>query len=123
MIKRTPLRRKFKPIKKKSDKQKEKDIEDAERTLRLHQWFQELWDNLPEEKRCTVCKKRIFGDNSTIYWDHLIEKQNRWDIAFELWNILFVCGDCHTKRNNGFPLPKHKEFIKKAIEYDKSQRK
>lgn len=120
MIKRTPLKRIFKPIKRVSDRQKEKN---TERTQTLHEWFQLLWDKLPVSRYCTICGTPIYGLNKPIYWDHLIEKQNRWDIAFEEWNICFCCGDCHTKRSNGFPLPKHQELINKAIEYDKSKGK
>lgn len=116
------MKRTFKPIKRVSDRQKEKNEIDAERTQRLHEWFQKLWDLLPGKKFCTVCKRPIYGLNKPIYWDHLIEKQHRWDIAFEEWNICFVCGDCHTKRNNGYPLPEHQELINKAINYDKSKR-
>lgn len=119
-MKRTPIKRTFKPLKRVSSRQKVKNTGDAERTKKLHLWFDKLWEALPEKKFCTICGKPIWGNNNPIYWDHLIEKAPRWDIAFEEWNIVFVCGDCHTKRNNGFPLPKHKELILKAIEYDKS---
>lgn len=120
-MKRTPIKRSFKPIKKVSEKQKEKNTEDAERTKKLHLWFQELWDKMPYYKYCSICNTPIYGENNSIYWDHLIEKANRWDIAFEEWNICFCCGNCHYQRSNGFPKEKHKELILKAIEYDKSK--
>ena len=53
-----------------------------------------------------------------MYWDHLIEKSPRPDLAFEEWNLIFLCGECHSQKTNGFAMEKHKELIKKAQQRD-----
>lgn len=86
---------------------------------KLHAWFQELWDGMTLPRKCMICEKKIYGENRTIYWDHLIEKANRKDIAFEKWNIIFVCDDCHTNRHNGIIPLKYLEWIEFAKIMDK----
>jgi hypothetical protein len=89
-------------------------------TRELHKWFQSLWDRIiPESRKCLICGIPLVGENKTIYWDHLIEKTNRKDIAFETWNILLVCGDCHSNRHNGIIPDKYQEWIDFAKEVDK----
>jgi len=35
-------------------------------------------------------------------------------LKYEKKNMFFCCGDCHTKKGNGFPVEKHREAIEKA---------
>lgn len=97
-----------------SEKQKEKNIVKKENTEILHNWFNTLWKKLPQNKYCTICNKTIYGDNLSIYWDHLVLKSKYPEFALEEDNIVFLCGACHAKRTNGFPHPKHQKLIDEA---------
>lgn len=79
------------------------------------QWllFQELWRALPE-KKCWSCGAKIYGPNKPLYWDHLLEKSKYPELRYEKENLYFCCGDCHQKKNMGWPTDKHKQAIKKA---------
>ena len=105
-----------KGINKVSEKQKKKNIEKKENTEILHRWFDILWKKLPGNKLCTICNTPIYGENLSIYWDHLILKSKYPEFALEEDNIVFLCGDCHTNRTNGFPHPKHQKLIEEAEE-------
>lgn len=50
------------------------------------------------------------------YFDHLIEKSSRPDLAYEKDNIFICCLACHTLKTDGHPTEVHKEAIEKAIE-------
>ena len=80
------------------------------------QWnlFQKLWEALPKIKRCWSCDARIFGPNKPLYWDHLLEKNKYPELRLEPKNLFFCCGDCHQKKNMGWPTVKHKEAIEQA---------
>lgn len=104
-------------IRKISEKQKQKNKEKAEATKRLHVFFLELWDKLPKNKKCICCGDSIWGEISTIYFDHLLEKSKYPELAMEIDNIYYpVCSNCHGSKTNGYPKPKHKEAILKAKE-------
>lgn len=101
-------------INKVSEKQKEKNIKKKENTKILHNWFNVLWEKLPRDKYCSICSTPIYGENLSIYWDHLLEKSQYPQFELDERNICFCCGDCHTRKTNGSPLPKHKELIEQA---------
>ena len=77
------------------------------------QFIQKLWDKLPNVKRCWNCGTPIWGENSTLYWDHLLEKEIFPEYELEESNHFFCCGECHSRKTNGFPGQKHKEAIEK----------
>jgi hypothetical protein len=80
------------------------------------QWklFQELWAKLPVPRKCWSCDKPVYGTNKPLYWDHLLEKNKYPDLRLEPKNLFFCCGDCHQKKNMGWPTAKHKEAIEQA---------
>ncbi len=103
-----------KEIKRISKKQEERKQIKKENTKILHNWFNELWGKLPRNKHCTICSAPIYGENLTVYWDHLLEKNQYPELALEERNIVFCCQNCHEAKTNGHPLPKHKELIEQA---------
>lgn len=80
------------------------------------QWelFQEMWKELPDRKKCWSCDKPVYGQNKPLYWDHLLEKSKYPELRYEKKNLFFCCGDCHQKKNMGWPTQKHKEAIENA---------
>ncbi len=108
-----------KSIKRITDKQIEKNALKRERTRILHELFDKMWKRLPKFKYCTICDKIIYGENSSIYWDHLIPKSKRPDLELEEWNILFVCSECHSNRHLKKIPDKYLRFIKEAENYAK----
>lgn len=99
--------------KEKTQEQKEKDREEG---ARMWFFFSLLWSKLPKDKFCSSCGTPIWGENKSYYWDHLLEwkKDEYAHLKYEEENMYFCCGDCHTKKTNGFPTPKHKEAIEEA---------
>lgn len=81
---------------------------------KLHEWMLSLWNKMPKTKQCRSCGQKIWGEFSTVYFDHLLPKKKYPEFAFEEKNIYFCCGLCHNKKENGFPTPSHKEAIEKA---------
>lgn len=77
--------------------------------------IQKWWDEM-KDRRCQACGKKIWGENKTLYWDHLLDKAKYPEFDLEKNNHFFCCWDCHTEKGNGFPKPKHLEAIEKAKE-------
>lgn len=77
--------------------------------------FQLHWDTHPD-KKCEVCDKQLYGENLTIYHEHLLDKgiQRYEHLKFEIDNLALVCGTCHACKTAGFPLPRHQELIEEA---------
>ena len=95
---------KSKGLRKQSEKYKEGKEDRIAYGERMMQLFEEHWNSY-ERKECFACGKPIWGENLTIYSDHLIEKSylkkiNREDLIFDLRNLVLVCGDCHTNKTN-----------------------
>lgn len=80
---------------------------------KMWNFFLYLWEKI-KVKRCWACKKPIYGECLSIYFDHLLEKSVYEELKYEEENIFFCCGDCHTRKGNGFPHPVHAEAIEKA---------
>jgi hypothetical protein len=83
---------------------------------RLQELYDKLWLKLPRRKTCSCCGTVIYGDNKTIYWDHILDKSVYPDFALEEWNLLFVCGDCHAQKSMGHPTEKHQKIIAEVKE-------
>jgi len=47
-------------------------------------------------------------------FDHLLEKSKWPEFKYEERNICLCTMSEHTKKTNGFPLPKHQELIEQA---------
>lgn len=98
------------PIKRKKKTQQEIDRDKEERE-KMWRFFNSLWGKLPKIKRCWNCGRRIYGENLSLYWDHLCEKETYPELKYKEENMFFCCGDCHTNKTNGWPGEKHKEAI------------
>ena len=109
-MKRSFLKKNYK------EKEREYSMED------LFSLYRRLWNKLGTNKFCSICNTPIYGDIKTIYFDHLIEKNGRPDLALMEWNIAFCCENCHYKKNTGFALEKHKELINEAIKRDNEEK-
>lgn len=118
-MKRVPLRRGTKSLRRTSIKRKiksEEQINDEnEEKEKMWRLFEQLWNGL-REKRCWNCNCPIYGENLTIYWDHCLQKDKYPELKFERNNLFFCCSSCHQLKGNGFPGEKHLEAINKAKE-------
>lgn len=83
---------------------------------KLWSLYNELWEALPKKKHCSSCGKQIYGENKSIYWDHLLDKSKFPELMYEAWNLYFVCGDCHSQKSMGHPTRKHQAAIDQAKE-------
>jgi 5-methylcytosine-specific restriction endonuclease McrA len=115
-LKRKPGTLKFTPLKKGGMiKRKISDrkhlIDRKEEGEKLWQLFEEHWRIKPHI--CQSCNCKLFGENKSIYHDHLLEHgRERYEhLKFEMDNLFLVCFDCHTKKGNGYPTEKHQEAI------------
>ena len=99
-------------INKVSKKQVVKNVEKAKLLDKQKQLFELHWKSKPHN--CQVCELKLGSENLSIYHDHILEKSKFPELRFELENLILVCFSCHQKKTNGFPEPKHQEFINKA---------
>lgn len=91
-----------------------KDIPSDKGTWEMHNFFEELWGQLPKIKKCWSCGKRIYGENLSIYWDHLLPKEIYPELKYNKENMFFCCSECHDLKTRGFPTKKHQEAIERA---------
>ena len=118
-MKRTPLKRNQKPLKRSglkkiSKKGKIKVKKNIERGNEMRLFFYSLWSKRPHE--CQSCSSPLGHEPHSYNFDHLLEKSKYPDLAFNEDNIFICCLDCHTKKTNGHPTEKHLEAINKAKE-------
>lgn len=104
-------------INKVSKKQIIKNIEKKTLYQKQLELFELHWNS--KLHKCESCNALLGSENKTIFHDHLIGKNPHPELRFELKNLLLVCFECHTKKENSFPTLKHQEFINKAYDYFK----
>ena len=120
---KTPLKKNSKPLKKSylSKKPTEKALlakeKKKEYTIEQTKMFLDIWKNNPHN--CQSCDKYLGEEPLSLYFDHLIEKSQRKDIALCKWNIYICCSDCHSAKTNGYPTLPHAQAIEQAKLYDK----
>lgn len=73
------------------------------------------WDTHPD-KKCESCGKQLYGENLTLYHDHLLEKSVYPQYAYDLDNLFLCCSKCHSAKSMKNPTPTHLKAIKKAYE-------
>lgn len=109
-MKRTPLKRKYTPIKKISEKGKRKKQEKIAKTKILHEWFLELWDSRQLFNgsifycRCEECGKmltRQFYRGNSCCFSHILAKSSFPELALWDKNLMIVCPDCHALYESG----------------------
>jgi len=119
-MKRTPLKRGSSLLKRSHMKQKSKGkelSEEKQEKYKMLLFFELFWISLPEGgKRCWSCSKPLYEPMRTYYFDHLIEKSKRPDLALERDNIFLCCLTCHSLKTDGHPTDPHREAIEKAKE-------
>lgn len=79
------------------------------------EFYNSLWDNHPT-KKCDSCSVQLWGENLSLYHDHLIEKSVRPDLRYEPKNMALVCTNCHSSKSMGNPTKEHLELINRAKE-------
>ncbi len=99
-----------KKISYKSAKQKVKDIEKKEYTSKQFSMFYDIWAK--RRHYCESCVLWLGNEPLSIFFDHLLEKSIYKEFALLEENIYLCCGECHTKKTNGFPTENHRKTIK-----------
>lgn len=79
---------------------------------KMYALFDLHWDTHPD-KKCESCGKQLWGENLTIYHDHLLEKSVYPELMYAIDNLFLVCLDCHTKKPSK-PTENHLEAIEQA---------
>jgi 5-methylcytosine-specific restriction endonuclease McrA len=119
-MKRTPLKRGSSLLKRSHFKKKAKGEEITEKDkgkYKMMAFFELFWLSLPEGARvCRSCEKPLYEPIRSYYFDHLIEKSKRPDLAYKPENIFLCCLTCHSLKTDGHPTEKHKDAIEKAKE-------
>jgi 5-methylcytosine-specific restriction endonuclease McrA len=105
--------KKYKGVNKVTEKQKVKIQEKKEYTKTQFEMFLEIWEE--KEHYCESCECYLGDEPLSVFFDHLIEKSKRKDLALEKENIFLCCLQCHSSKTNGYPTEKHKQAIIKAI--------
>lgn len=114
-MKRSPLKRGKKALKKRSPEAKERLRERKDRAEKLHDFFLSIWLSLmPMERSCQSCFKPLSDPPRDYYFDHLLEKSKYPALAFEKDNIFLCCLVCHSLKTDGSPTILHKRAIEKA---------
>lgn len=94
-----------KPLRKVSEKQKEKKIIKTDDTKKLHEWFLQIWDKTENSNGYCFCfetgkpmHRSIYRNNSCCY-HHPLEKSNPKYKQFRMeeWNILIVLPEIHNQ--------------------------
>jgi len=110
-MKRTPLKRGKAKL---SRKAKGRDMK---RIVDEFNFFADIWGATSEANRkCESCGKKLYEPARSYYFDHLIEKSKRPDLAFEKDNIFLCCLTCHSLKTDGHPTEVHRKAIEKAKE-------
>lgn len=99
-----------KKIQYKSAKQKLKDVEKKEYTNKQFQMFFNIWSK--RRHYCESCGLWLGNEPLSIFFDHLLEKSKYPEFALIENNIYLCCGECHTRKTNGFPTENHRKAIK-----------
>ena len=114
-----PLTAKSSPLKKSGRigvrKKSESEIRaNKEAIQQMWELFEKHWSI--KEHICENCKDPIWGDNLTLYHDHLLEKgiEKYEHLKYEIENLFLCCWRCHTNKGNGWPGELHKAAIEAA---------
>ena len=93
----------------KSPEEKQQQSEDIAAMWLL---FEEHWEKKPH--RCENCDVQIYGENKSLYHDHLLEKSKYKELKYEIDNLYLVCADCHTRKTNGSISVRYQKAINNA---------
>lgn len=98
-----------KKIQYKSAKQKIKDAEKKEYTIKQFNLFYDIWAK--KRHYCESCGLWLGDEAKSIFFDHLLEKSKYPEFALMEENIYICCLNCHSAKTNGFPTFKHQQAI------------
>lgn len=121
-MKRTPLKRgnsKLRSTYKSMDtkKQEEHSKQVSQKKAEMFAFLVQFFIELPNGSRvCNSCGKQLSNEIRSYYFDHLIEKSKRPDLALEKDNIFLCCLECHALKTDGHPTEIHQKAIEKARE-------
>lgn len=75
------------------------------------QWdfFISIWNG--HSHNCENCDKNLGSEPRSYMFDHLLEKSQYPEMAYEKSNIFLCCLECHANKTGGFPGEKHKQAI------------
>lgn len=119
-MKKTPLKKGLKTLHKGGSLTKvaiKKKMREEKKKADMFNFFEGIWNQISfEDRRCNSCGASLYSPFKSYYFDHLIEKSKRPDLALERGNMFICCFDCHYKKTNGHPTKKHQEAVEKAKE-------
>lgn len=99
-------------IKRKKKSEQEK-LHDQIESARMWFFWSLIWAQL-KDKNCWECGVYLGKEMKSYMFDHLLEQNKYEELKYEKENIFICCGDCHTKKTNGFPGEKHRQAIDNA---------
>lgn len=113
MLRKTPLKRGNKPLKRTPLKHKS---DKRPKVSKDKQWefFYEIWNERPHYSE--VSGEYLGEEPYSYMFDHAMEKSKYPEHAFNKDNIILCTLLEHSSKTNGFPKPKHKELIEKIKE-------
>lgn len=128
-MKRTPLKRNQKPLKKSRLKQSSKPKtvldENRENTMKMKLWFMEIWDERQDKNGNCYCfetgqlmKREVYRENSACY-DHVLEKQENQfpQYKFTKKNIVIILPTVHYQKGTNIDFtPKIKTYKQHLLE-------
>lgn len=105
-----------------SSKQKEKNKEKTEQTLKQFALFREIWDEREDETGFCYCFETnqrldpvLYRSNSAVY-DHVLEKQTYPEYRFNKKNIVILHPEVHQQKGNNIDkCPKLKAYREKLL--------
>jgi hypothetical protein len=127
-MKRTPLKRSQKPLRKKAlvtyRRPSKAEAEEAPRDMR--EFFLELWDEREDENGFCYCfetgrpmRRSLYRENSACY-DHVLEKHLFPQYKFNKENLIIVLPDVHFQKGTDLNFtPKIKELREGLLEKHK----
>lgn len=99
-------------LRKRSEKAVTRIFEKKQQQEMLERFFKDIWDKIrPEYRLCQECGKHLGVEPRTYFFDHLLEKSRYPEYMFDEENIFMCCFECHNKKTNGHPGPKHEQAI------------
>lgn len=94
MLKKTPLKRSRKPLKKNNKSELEKLAKFLQRSEDI-EFYTEIWNS--RDKKCQLTGKYLGDEMQLIFFHHLINKSQYPQFRYKKWNILQLQGILHSQ--------------------------
>lgn len=82
---------------------------DKENINKQWDFFMSIWNS--KSHNCECCDKSLGSEPRSYMFDHLLEKSQYPEMAYEKSNIFLCCLECHANKTGGFPGEKHVKAI------------